>query len=127
MAAIDCVKAYALTIKPKTVTITEWADESNPDGLVIHVEPLTMKARSALAKAVQGMDDAHETVRTLVTLALNKSGQRLFDLAAEKEMLRLPGDEIIATAAKRVLLAARGIGDDDDTDTDDGDGDAPGE
>ena len=102
--AIDHIMRHFNGQGAKSVTVPEWLTEEE-EPLVVYYEPLTVKAKDALARLNKQYGDTVEwLVMVLIRHAKDSQGQPLFTLDDKKDFMHHADVNVIERVASAILL-----------------------
>ena len=94
MAILDNAKAHFDTLDTKVIDVPEWDD-------VIYSTPFTMGEKKTLWKFAKG-DDFEFMVRTLILKALDKDGNKMFDLSDKVAFMNNVSPDVITRVVSEI-------------------------
>jgi len=94
MGILDNAKAHFDTLETKSIDVPEWDD-------VIYSTPFTMGEKKTLWKFAKG-DDFEFMVRTLILKALDKDGNKMFDLSDKVALMNNVSPDVITRVVSEI-------------------------
>jgi len=96
MAVIDRIKAHFAGLKPEFIEVPEWGDENGP--LVIYARRRSLEITSAIGNAMD-KGSGHGIVETLIQLAVDQDGNKLFKPADRLELMKCAEKDVAQRVA----------------------------
>lgn len=96
MSILDKAKAHFDKIDTKTIEVPEW-------DTVIYATPFTMGEKKSLWKFAKE-DDFEFMVRTLILKALDKDGNKLFDISNKVELMNKVSPDVITRVVGEISI-----------------------
>ena len=94
MSILDNVKAHFDKLETRLIEVPEW-------DTVIYCTPFTMAEKKSLRKFAKG-DDFEFMVRTLILKALDKDGNKMFDLSDKVAFMNNVSPDVITRVVSEI-------------------------
>lgn len=99
MSVIDNMKTHFSNKDVRTIEVNEWGDGDNP--LVIYVKPFTLAEQKKLYNMSQN-DDMEMLAYTLIMKALDKEGEKIFNLGDKQDLLNNVDPFVLADVVSKI-------------------------
>lgn len=97
MSILDKAKAHFDKLETRTIEVREW-------DTVVYATPFTMGEKKSLWKFAKD-DDFEFMVRTLILKALDKDGNKMFDISNKVELMNKVSPDVITRVVSEISIS----------------------